>query len=123
METLKINKTKMENNEIKITVDAFGFNKTLNITPGSFLKMKLSYSNSDKESFIIVMDEILKLETKKSTLKNKTFQKINPLTGEIVDTGTMDHFVREGYTNDGIYRCTKHGHVTYKNFVWKEVTK
>lgn len=122
METLKINKTKMDN-EIKITVDAFGFNKTVTFTPGSFLKMKLSYSNSKKESFIIVMDEIWKLQTKKSTNKNKTFQKINPLNGQIEDTGTIEHFERDGYFRQGIYRCTKHGHVTYKNFVWKEVTE
>lgn len=114
-------------NQIKITMEAFGLTESFTITPGEFFNKKIINEKNDQKRFNIMKDVILKIEKKnKTNLENrpsKRFNQINPLNGQIEDTGTIEHFERKGYFRQGIYRCVKHGHVTYNNKVWKEVTE
>lgn len=120
----RYNKTKKEKNmtnQITINLDAFGITEIFQMNvEGEFLSKKLSYAHNDSERFQIVKDNLLKALEKKGSASNKVYLQINPLNGEIVDRGTIEHFKRLGFHKQGIYRCTKGGKVTYNNFVWKE---
>lgn len=105
----------------QITINAFGIAETFQMNvEGEFLSKKLSYAHNDSERFQIVKDNLLKALEKKGSASNKVYLQINPLNGEIVDKGTIEHFIMNGFNKAGIYRCTKKGKVTYNNFVWKE---